>query len=145
VRTKILGALLSIAALLGDLSLAPLHARDAQATGPRDSVVPILVIDAAAQGAVDRAERSAGQSGAGADDAGPAFNVTDNPADVWAAVADVPVMAWLLLGTCVLCARFGFRTLRRFEGDTQGSASTEPEQTRSLRKTTLNRPWRSPG
>jgi len=140
VRTTILVAMLSIAALPGEPS--PVYAKDAQATGPRDSVVPI--VDPAAYGYAERAERT--ESDATAADAVPAFDVVDdNPAELWAALADVPLAAWLLLGTCVLCMRFAPRSLERFEGDRSESAPADVDYARSPGEATLVRPRRSPG
>jgi len=143
--TTSIGVILSIGALLGGLLLAqPVDARAAEAPGLRDSVVPIVVIDAPSQDSTVRAERADNPSAASAKNATPRSDIAaDSPGDFLTPLADVPLAAWLLLGTCVLCARFGPRALRRFEHDAE--PSTGPDQTPSLRKTRLTRPRRSPG
>lgn len=145
--TKSIGAILSTAALLACLSLAqPVDARAAQPTGPRDSVVPIVVIDAPLQAPTSLGKRADDQSAAGADGRTPGFNIAvDGPADLLTPLADVPLPAWLLLATCLLCARFGPRALRRFEDDKEDAAPAGPDQTPRLHKTSLTRPRRSPG
>ena len=137
--TTSIGAILSIAALLGCLSLAqPVDARDTQVSGLRDSVIPIVVIDAPSQESARRAERADDQSVAEANDAAAGFDIAvDGPAEFLAPLADVPLAAWLLLGTCVLCAGFGPRALRRFEDDAQESAPAEPRQARKPPRTSL--------
>jgi hypothetical protein len=113
---RTIGAILSIAAVLGGLSLAqPAAAKATQVAGLR---VPIVVIDPTSQEAAGRAERA--DAAAGANDNTPGFDIAvDNPADLLTPLADVPWAAWLLLGTCVLCARFGPRALRRFEDEVE--------------------------
>jgi hypothetical protein len=137
--TTSIGAILSIAALLGCLSLAqPVDARDTQVSGPRDSVVPIVVIDASSQESARRAEPADDQSVTEANDAAAGFDsAVDGPAGLLAPLADVPLAAWLLLGTCVLCAGFGPRALRRFEDDAQATAPAEPRQARKPPRTSL--------
>ena len=144
--TRTIGAILSIGALLGGLSLAqPVDARDSQIVGARDSVVPIVVIDAPSHESSGRAEQPDNQSAARATEAAPAFDIaTDGPGYFLTPLADVPLAAWLLLGICVLCARFGPRALRRFEDDAE-PASTGSDQARSLQKTSLTRPRQSTG
>src|SRR5580765_628948 len=107
--TRSIGAILSIGALLGGLSLAqPVDARDSQIVGARDSVVPIVVIDAPSHETSSRAEQPDNQSAARAREATPSFDIaTDGPGYFLTPLADVPLAAWLLLGTCVLCAGFG--------------------------------------
>jgi hypothetical protein len=142
--TRSIGAILSIAALLDCLSLAqPVEARAIQVASLRDSVVPI-VVDAPPQESAVHAE--------GVDDSSvsretpPGFDIAvDEPADLLTPLADVPWAAWLLLGTCVLCARFGPRALRRFEGEPEEPTLTGADQTQGLHKTSLPRPRRSPG
>ena len=144
--TRSIGAILSIGALLGGLSLAqPVDARDSQLAGGRDSVVPIVVIDAPSHESFGSPEQPDNQSAARAREAAPGFDIaTDGPGSFLTPLADVPLAAWLLLGTCVLCAGFGPRALRRFEDDAE-PASTGPDQARSLRKTSLTRPRQSTG
>jgi hypothetical protein len=144
--TRSIGAILSIGALLGGLSLAqPLDARDSQIAGAHDSVVPIVVIDAPSHESFGSAEQPDNQSAARAREAAPGFDIaTDGPGYFLTPLADVPLAAWLLLGTCVLCAGFGPRALRRFEHDAEPT-STGSVQTRDLQKTSLTRPRRSPG
>lgn len=142
---RTIGAILSIAAVLGGLSLAqPAAARATQVAGLRESVVPIVVIDPTSQEAAGRAERA--DAAAGANDNTPGFDIAvDNPTDLLTPLADVPWAAWLLLGTCVLCARFGPRALRRFEDEVEEPTPTGPDQTRGLDKASLTRPRRSTG
>jgi hypothetical protein len=144
--TRSIGTILSIGALLGGLSLAqPLDARDTQLAGARDSVVPIVVIDAPSQESPGRAQQADNQSAAKAKEATPGFDIaTDGAGYFLTQLTDVPLAAWLLLATCALCAGFGPRALRRFEHDAEPT-STGPDQTRSLQKTSLTRPRRSPG
>jgi hypothetical protein len=144
--TGSIGAILSIAALLGCLSLAqPVDARATQVAGLRDSVVPI-VVDAPSQGSAAGAERADYQPGPRANDATPGFDfAVESPTDLLTPLADVPWAAWLLLGTCVLCARFGPRALRRFEDEAEETTDPESDQTRKLHKTTLTPPRRSTG
>jgi hypothetical protein len=144
--TRSIGAILSIGALLGGLLVAQsVDARDPQGAGLRDPVVPI-VIDPPPEDATGRAKPADGQSGAKANDAAPGFDiVADGSADFLAPLADVPLAAWLLLGTCVLCARFGPRALRGFEDDSQETAPSAPDQTPKLPKTNLTRPRQSAG
>lgn len=145
--TGSIGAILSIAALLGCLSLAqPVDARATQVAGLRDSVVPIVVVDAPSQGSAVGAERADDQSVARAKDATPGSDIAvHSPTDLLRPLADVPWAAWLLLGTCVLGARFGPRALRRFEDEAEETTHTEPDQTRTLHKTNLTRARRSTG
>ena len=137
--TTSIGAILSIAGVLGCLSLAqPADARAIQVAGLRDSVVPIVVVDRPSQESAGRAERADDQSAARANDATPGSDfAVDRPAELLAPLADVPLAAWLLLGTCVLCAGFGPRALRRFKDDAQESAPTEPRQARKPPRTSL--------
>ena len=138
-NTRSIGAIFSIAAVLGCLSLAqPVDAREIQVASVRDSFVPIVVIDASPQESARRAEQADDQSVAGANDAAAGFDIAvDRPAELLAPLTDVPLAAWLLLGTCVLCAGFGPRALRRFEDDAQESAPTEPRQARKPPRTSL--------
>jgi len=106
---------LSIGALLGGLSLAqPLDARDTQIAGARDSVVPIVVIDAPSQESPGRAQQADNQSAAKAKEATPGFDIaTDGAGYFLTQLSDVPLAAWVLLATCVLCA--GLRATRAAE------------------------------
>ncbi len=142
-----IGAILSIAALLGCLSLAQaVDARATQVASLRDSVVPIVVVDAPSQESAVGAKRADDQPIARANDAAPGFDIAvDGPADLLTPLADVPWTAWLLLGTCVLCARLGPRALRRFEDEAEEPTPAGPDQTRSLNQTSLTRPRRSAG
>ena len=142
--TRSIGAILSIGALLGGLSAAqPVDARDSQIVGARDSVVPIVVIDAPSHETSGRAEQPDNHSAARAREATRGFDIaTDGPGYFLTPLADVPLAAWLLLGICVLCARFGPRALRRFEHDAE-PASTGADQARSLQKTSMTRPRQS--
>lgn len=139
---RTIGSILSIAAVLGGLSLAqPAAARATQVAGLR---VPIVVIDPTSQEAAGRVERA--DAAAGANDDTPGFDIAvDNQAELLTPLADVPWAAWLLLGTCVLCARFGPRALRRFEDEVEEPTPTGPDQTRGLDKPSLTRPRRSTG
>ena len=142
-----IGAIASIGALLGGLLAAqPADARDTQGSGLRESVVPIVVIDAPPEGAAGRAKPADDQSVARANDAAPGFDIAaDGSAAFLAPLADVPLAAWLLLGTCLLCAGLGPRTLRRLEDDSQEAAPTATDQTPKPPKTNLTRPRQSPG
>lgn len=127
--TGSIGSILAVAALLGCLSLPrSVDARgDGQATAVRDSVVPIVVISASPlepdAGRVELTGQPEDRSAGASNDAAPGVDIAlDGPADAWAPLADVPLAAWLLLGTCVLCAGFGRRALRRFEDDAQDTA-----------------------
>ena len=144
--TRSIAAIFSVGALLGGLSLAQsVDARDSQTASARDSVVPIVVIDAPSHESSGRAEQPDNQSAARPREAVPGFDIaTDGPGYFLTPLADVPLAAWLLLGICVLCARFGPRALRRFEHDAE-PASTGSDQARSLQKTSLTRPRQSPG
>jgi hypothetical protein len=144
--TRSIGAILSIGALLGGLLAAqPVDARDAQGAGLRDSVVPI-VIDAPPEDAAGRAKAADDQSAARANDAASGVDIAaDGSAGFLAPLADVPLAAWLLLGTCLLCAGLGPRALRRFEDASEEAAPSAPDQTPKLPKTNLTRPRQSPG
>jgi hypothetical protein len=143
--SRSIGAILSIAALLACLSLAqPVEARAIQVASLRDSVVPI-VVDPPSQESAVHAE-GVDDSASRLNDTPPGFDIAvDGPADLLTPLADVPWAAWLLLGTCVLCARFGPRALQKFEDEPEESTLTGPDQTQGLHKPGLPRPRRSPG
>jgi hypothetical protein len=142
-----IGAILSIAALLGCLSLAQaVDARATQVATLRESVVPIVVVDAPLQESAVPAKRANDPSTTRGKDATRGFDIAiDGPADFLAPLADVPWAAWLLLGTCVLCARFGSRALQRFENEAEEPTAAESDEAQRLHQTRLTRPRRSPG
>jgi hypothetical protein len=145
--SRSIGAILSIAALLACLSLArPVEARAIQVASLRDSVAVPIVVDPPLQESAVRAEGVDDSSISGLSDTPPGFDIAvDGPADLLTPLADVPWAAWLLLGTCVLCARLGPRALRRFEDEAEEPTLTGPDQTQGLHKPSLPRPRRSPG
>jgi hypothetical protein len=139
--TRRIGSVLGVAALLGSLSLAqPAGARDKQVSGPRDSVVPIVVINASPSqpdsSRVELAEPPEDRSVPAPNGAAPGSDVA-GPADAWAPLADVPLAAWFLLVTCLLGAGFGPRALRRFQDDAQDAASSRPHRARKPHRTSL--------
>ncbi len=147
--TRRIGSVLGIAALLGCLSLAqPAGARDGQASGLRDSVVPIVVIDPSqpqtGSGRVELAEPPEVRSVSAANGAAPGSDIA-GPADVWAPFADVPLAAWFLLVTCLLCAGLGPRALRGLRDDAQEPEPDEPARAQKSHRAGLTRPRRSPG
>jgi hypothetical protein len=143
--TRSIGGILSIAALLACLSLAqPVEARAIQVASLRDSVVPI-VVDPPSQESAVHAE-GANDSASKLSDTPPGFDIAvDGPADLLTPLADVPWAAWLLLGTCLLCARFGPRALQKFEDEPEEPTLMGSDQTQGLHKPGLPRPRRSPG
>jgi len=75
-------------------------------------VVPIVVIDAPSQESPGRAQQADNQSAAKAKEATPGFDIaTDGAGYFLTQLSDVPLAAWVLLATCVLCAGFGPRAL----------------------------------
>jgi hypothetical protein len=144
--TRSIGVILSIAALLACLSMAqPVEARAIQVASLRDSVVPIVIDPPPQESAVD-AQGVDDSSVSKLNDTPPGLdNAVDGPADLLTPLADVPWAAWLLLGTCVLCARFGPRALQKFEDEPEEPTRTGPDQTDGLHKPSLPRPRRSPG
>lgn len=124
-----IGAVCAIAALLGCLVPAPpAGAKDAQPVTERDPVVPIVVVDAPARRDAARAVENEAVS-----------------SDLLAPLFDVPLPAWVLLGTCLLCARFGPRALSRFQDDAEEVAPKERKAARETGETGLTRPRRFPG
>lgn len=147
--TRRIGSVLGVAALLGSLSLMqPAGARDGQANGVRDSVVPIVVIDPSTSqpdsGRVDLTQPPEDRSVTAPTGAAPGSDIA-GPADAWAPFADVPLAAWFLLVTCLLCAGLGPRALRGLRDDAQEPEPDEPARAQKSHKAGLTRPRRSPG
>ena len=146
-----MGGILGVAALLGSLSLAlPVDARDGQAAGVRDSVVPIVVISAApsepdasraqsAERPEDRRVDAANELALGSD------IPLDSPVDVWAPLADVPLAAWFLLGTCLLCAGFGPHAIRGLRDDARDTAPSDHQRAPKSQQDSSHLISRSPG
>jgi hypothetical protein len=149
--TMKIGGILGVAAFLGSLALAgPVDARDGQASGVRDSVVPIVVISAAPAepeaGREERAKQPEDRRVDASDELalGPDIAL-DPPVDVWAPLVDVPLAAWFLLGTCFLCAGFGPRAMRGLRDDAQDTAPTDPQQAPKSQQNSSELIPRSPG
>jgi len=92
----------------------PAQAKDGQVADPRDSVVPIVVMtDSPPE---PDASGASAESRPGSNAAAPARDDSTRSSPLF---ADVPVPAWLLLVTCLLCAGFGPRAVRGFRDDAQ--------------------------
>jgi hypothetical protein len=141
--TRRTGSILGVAALLGCLSLAqPVGARDGRAGGPRDSVVPIVVINASPSqpdaGRVERPERPEDRAVSAPNSGAPSSDIAlGSPAGAWAPFDDVPLAAWFLLVTCFLCAGLGPHALRKFQDDAQDAATSQPHPARKPHRTSL--------
>jgi hypothetical protein len=136
-----IGIILGVAASLGCFSQAA-DARDGQASGPRDSAVPIVVINAPQArpdaGGVEQAQRREGRSVTAPNSAAPDSDTAlGKPADTWAPLTDVPLAAWFLLVSCLLCAGLGPRALRRLQDDEQDAAPSQPHPARKPHRTSL--------
>lgn len=149
--TRKISGILGVAALLGSLSAAPpADARDGQPAGVRDSVVPIVVISVApsepdagraqpAERPEDRRVDASNELALGPDSA------LDSPVDVWAPLADVPLAAWFLLGTCFLCAGLGPHAMRGFRDDARNTVPTDPQRAVKSQQDSSHLISRSPG